>query len=113
MAPGFLGRLFGGAKPKESLSQGEPNEAKAVEHEGFRIVPAPIRQPAGWLTAGIITKEVDGVLKEHRFIRADVLGDQGAAEDHAIFKARRTIDELGETIFPDREPPTDTGSQEP
>lgn len=95
---GFLARLFGGGKAEDD-ARGKRNEDKAVEHAGFRIVPAPMRQAGGWLVAGFITKEVGGVVKEHHFIRADTLASLDEAEDHAILKARRTIDEQGEAIF--------------
>ena len=30
--------------------------AAAVDYQGYRITPAPQRQPSGWNTAGVITK---------------------------------------------------------
>ncbi|MCE3248623.1 MAG: Transcriptional activator HlyU, partial [Geminicoccaceae bacterium] len=36
--------------------------AEAVEYKGYRITPAPERQPSGWNTAGLIAKTFeDGV----------------------------------------------------
>lgn len=97
----LFSRLFGSGAGDKNANASTRNEDKAVDYNGFRIVPAPIRQESGWLTAGFITKEVDGVLKEHCFIRADTLASVDAAEDNAILKAQRTIDEQGEAIFKD------------
>lgn len=47
----------------------------------------------------MITKEVNGVRKEHRFIRADRFPSIDLAADHAIRKGRQIIDEMGEHIF--------------
>lgn len=99
MMASLFSRLFGRGTGGQASDGNTRNEEKAVEYDGFRIVPAPMRQQNGWLTAGFITKEVNGEMREHRFIRADTLASVEAAEDHAILKAKRTIDEQGEAIF--------------
>ena len=101
---GWLGRLFGGGG-KAAADLG-PNEAKAVDHKGFRIVPAPRRQDAGWQIAGVISKDVGGEMKRSSFIRADVLPSREEAEDHAVRKGLRIVDEQGERLFAAPEPPT-------
>ena len=101
MAGGLFSRLFGGGPGRAKPAASTRNEAKAVDYNGYRIVPAPIRQDTGWLTAGYICREIAGEMKEHHFVRADTLASQEAAEDHTILKARRAIDEQGEALFKD------------
>jgi len=91
----FFTKLFGGGKPAE------PAEGEAVEYKGFRIHPAAQPQGGQWLTAGVIRKEVDGVTREHRFVRADTHASPGSANDFAVVKGRQIIDEQGERMFRD------------
>ncbi len=46
-----------------------------------------------------MSKTVDGVEKEHRFIRADRFSDEDAAADHAILKGQQIVDQVGERVF--------------
>ena len=96
MVMGLLRRLFGapaGNAPAE--------DADAVEHEGFTIIPAPLRDGSSWRVAGRITREVDGEVRSHQFIRADTFPDREAAIESAVFKGRRIVDEQGERLFYD------------
>jgi hypothetical protein len=95
---GWLGRLFGGGAKAEA-DDGRPNESKAVDYNGFRIVPAPRRQAGGWLTGGVISKEIGGEVRQSTFVRADVLSSREDAEEHSIHKGRRIVDEQGESLF--------------
>ena len=61
----FWKSLFGG------LSGGAEKASEPVEYNGFTIRAAPYKDQGQYQTAGIITKEVGGVAKEHKFIRAD------------------------------------------
>ena len=93
---GFLNRLFSKGKGK---SESEP-KADQVEHEGFLIQPAPMKQKGTYVTAGYIYKDHDGGMrKEHYFIRADTHIDYDSACQHAIFKAKQIIRESGDRIF--------------
>ena len=47
----------------------------------------------------MISKEVGGVAKEHRFIRADRFASVDDAVDVAIRKGQQMIDEQGERLF--------------
>ena len=76
-----------------------PLEKKAVQHNGYTIVPAPKRNDARFYTAGYIRKTVDGEPKEKYFIRADTYNDADDASDNAITKGRRIIDEQGDGLF--------------
>jgi hypothetical protein len=44
-------------------------------------------------------KEMDGVVKEHKFIRADRFASIDDAADTALRKGRQLVDEQGEHIF--------------
>lgn len=86
-------KLFGGGGTKE-----EP-AAEAVEYNGFLIRPAPFIEDGQHQTCGIISKTIDGQLKEHRFIRADRFASRDDAIEVTLRKARQVIDEQGEKIF--------------
>jgi hypothetical protein len=49
--------------------------------------------------SGVVSKEVDGVLKEHRFIRADRFAGLDDAVDISIKKGMQLVDEQGERMF--------------
>lgn len=96
-AMSFLKRLFG-------LGGGDgtpaaPAVAKEVEHKGFTIRATPFKEGGQFQTAGTVSKEIGGEMKEHRFIRADRFPSLDQAADHALVKGRQIIDEQGERIF--------------
>jgi hypothetical protein len=92
----FLKRLFGGGGGDAGASApaGQP-----VEHNGFTIQATPFTEGGQFQTCGVISKEIDGERKEHRFIRADRFASSDEAAETAIRKARQIIDEQGERIF--------------
>ncbi len=45
--------------------------AEPVEYKGFRIRPAPYPSKGQFQTAGVIEKDFEGGMKEHRFVRAE------------------------------------------
>ena len=90
----FLRALFGRRAAAGSASLGEP-----VEYKGFIIRAAPFKSEGHYQTAGIIEREVDGVRKEHRFIRADAYATYDDAVTFTVNKARQIIDLQGEKIF--------------
>ena len=93
----FLKRLFGlgGGEAKPSA----PAVAKEAEHKGFTIHATPFREGGQFQTAGVVSKEIGGEIKEHRFIRADRFPSLDQAADHALVKGRQIIDEQGERVF--------------
>ena len=91
---GIFSRLFGG---KGTGARDAPGEA--VEHNGFRIRPAPFRAEGQFQTAGVIEKDFPDGMKEHRFIRADKHSSADDAAAFAISKGRQIIDEQGDRIF--------------
>lgn len=91
----FLKRLFGGASIEATpLPAGE-----AVEHDGFLIRATPYREDGQFQTCGVVSKEIAGVVKEHKFIRADRFSSAEEAAAHALRKGRQLVDEQGERMF--------------
>ena len=90
----FFSALFGrrGAAAAEKI--GEP-----IEYKGYVIRAAPYKNNGHYQTAGIIAREVDGVRKEHRFIRADSYAGYEDAVTFTVNKARQIIDLQGDKIF--------------
>ena len=73
--------------------------AEPVEYNGYLIQPTPYARGSGYQTCGVITKEVAGAPKEHRFVRAETHPSQEAAIEFSIAKARQLIDEQGDRLF--------------
>ncbi|MGR5543095.1 HlyU family transcriptional regulator, partial [Vibrio campbellii] len=73
---GFFSRLFGGKSSSE-----EPVAVKAVEYKGFNIYQEPVKEGGQYRIAGRITKDFDGEIKEHRFIRSDVVASKDDANE--------------------------------
>ena len=90
---GLFSRLFG-TKQEKQQAQVEP-----VEYKGFSIYQESIPEGGQFRIAGRITKHIDGELKEHKFIRSDVLASQVDADDFMLKKAQMFIDQMGDTIF--------------
>jgi hypothetical protein len=93
----FLKKLFGFGSSGESGADAAP--AKSVTHSGFTIHAAPFKSEGQYQTAGTIEKEIAGVKKEHRFIRADRHPAFDTAVEFTLAKGRQIVDEQGERIF--------------
>ncbi|MGR5117671.1 HlyU family transcriptional regulator [Vibrio astriarenae] len=91
---GFFSRLFGGKSSSE-----EPVAVKAVEYKGFNIYQEPVKEGGQYRIAGRITKDFDGEIKEHRFIRSDVVASKDDANELMLNKAKMFIDQMGDNIF--------------
>ena len=91
----FLKKLFGGG----SDGGGEAAAAKTVEYKGFIIEARPYKEGGQFQLAGVITKEIDGERKEHKFVRADRFAGQDEAAEFALSKGRQIIDERGDKVF--------------
>ena len=88
----FWKSLFGSAGDSQKPS--EP-----VEYNGYTIRAAPFKNDGHFQTAGIIEKDVGGVRKEHRFIRADTHISFEDAVAFSLSKARQLVDQQGERMF--------------
>jgi hypothetical protein len=93
---GLWSKIAGGASAPAEDKPGE-----TVEYNGYRITPTPFADGGQFQTAGRIEKDVDGVTREHRFIRAEKLPSREDAENFAVMKARQIIDQQGDRIFRD------------
>mgnify|MGYP000238785713 FL=1 len=87
----LLKRLFGG--------NSAPAEVPSEEYQGYTITPEPIREGGKFRLAAKITKEIDGELKVHQLIRADMLQSEDIARKEGAAKARMVIDQQGDSIF--------------
>lgn len=94
----FLKRLLG--LGSSDTASGKPQvEPVSSEHKGFIILATPFAEAGQFQTCGLIRKEIDGELKEHRFIRADRFATMDDAVNITLIKARQIIDEQGEGLF--------------
>ena len=87
----FLKRLFGGT-PK-------PLPEPTLELDGYVVRATPFEEQGQWQLCGVIAREIDGVTKEYRFVRADRFADRDTAITMAFDKAKRIIAEQGTRMF--------------
>ncbi|WP_315924223.1 HlyU family transcriptional regulator [Mesorhizobium sp. SP-1A] len=97
----FLKRLFGGGSSEaaEAGASAPAKAAKQVEHKGFTIAATPYKEEGQYQTCGVVSKEIDGEVKEHRFVRADRFAGLDDAVEVSIRKGIQLVDEQGEQIF--------------
>ena len=94
----FLKRLFGGGSDGGKVEEPKPSGA-ALEHNGFRIVATPYKAEGQYQTCGVVSKEIGGVVKEHRFVRADRFAGLDDAVEVSLRKGQQIVDEQGERVF--------------
>jgi len=94
----FLKSLFGLGGDK-AAGDGPVAAAKETEHKGFIIRAMPYKEGGQFQTAGTISKEVDGQMKEYKFVRADRFSTLEEAADLALSKGRQIVDEQSERMF--------------
>lgn len=93
----FFKKLFGGGGDSAAPSSKPAGEA---EHKGFIIQATPFKADGGqYQTCGVISKEIDGVVKEHKFIRADRFASLEDVVSITLNKGRQIVDEQGERLF--------------
>lgn len=91
----LFGALLGAADtPKETVTP--------TEYQGYLIYPEPMPEGGQYRLAGRITKEIDGALQTHRFIRSDLFVNPDDARDFMLRKAQTFIDQMGEKMFEPR-----------
>ncbi len=90
----FLKRLFGGANDDAPAAP-----ARQVEHNGFVIRATPYKEGTEYQTCGVELEEIDGELKEHRFVRAERFPTLEGAAEHSITKGRQIVDQQGDRVF--------------
>jgi|SRR5688500_12392756 hypothetical protein len=94
----FLKSLFGFGGGKE-VTGGPAATTKEAEHKGFIIRATPYKDGGQYQTAGTILKEIEGQMKEYKFVRADRFSTVEEAADLSLSKGRQIIDEQGERMF--------------
>jgi hypothetical protein len=95
VAMSFFKRLFGfGNRGASGSFSGEMRE-----FNGHVIHAEPVKDNGQWRLAGRITKDEDGVVKEHKFVRADVFSSRDEAVDFTFRKGELIISQLGKTMF--------------
>ena len=93
----FLRRLFGGGGGSDETPSQKP--ARRVEHNGFTVAATPFKSEGQYQTCGIVSKEIEGVVKEHRFIRADRFAGLDDAVEVSLRKGVQLVDEQGDRLF--------------
>jgi len=90
----FWSALFGGRSAAKTEKVSDP-----VAYKGYVIQAAPYKNNGHYQTAGVIAREIDGVRKEHRFIRADAYASYDDAVNFTLNKARQIVDLQGDRMF--------------
>jgi hypothetical protein len=93
----FFSSLFGRGAAASSDAAAKP--AAPIEYKGYVICAAPYKSNGQYQTAGTIAREIDGVRKEHRFIRADAYASYDDAVTFTENRARQIVDLQGDKIF--------------
>jgi hypothetical protein len=92
----ILKALFG---RRSGADESGTSAAREIEYRDFRIRATPFKDGGQFQTCGVLSKEIGGVLKEHKFIRADRFSTLDEAVDFSLAKGRQIIDEQGERIL--------------
>lgn len=92
----FWKSLFGGGSRKDSAPA---RPVRSAEYNGFRIAAMPYPEAGQFQVAGVISKEIDGIVKERKFVRADRFGSLDDAAEFSLTKARQIIDQQGDRMF--------------
>ena len=92
----FWKSLFGFGRKQSSETAAR---AKQAEHKGFTIEARPYQEGGQYQTAGVISKDVGGVRREHRFVRADRFTTLDDAVEFCLSKGRQIVDEQGDRLF--------------
>jgi len=95
----FLKKLFGGGPAQEAGGEAPEVAGQEIEHNGFKIRATPYKAEGQFQCCGVVAREIDGVMKEHKFIRADRFSSVDDAADFTLRKGRQLVDEQGERIF--------------
>jgi len=92
-------KLFGGGGQAGADAPAEAAAGQTIEHKGFTIRATPFKAEGQFQTAGTITKEIDGEMKEYKFIRADRFASLDDATSLSLRKGQQLVDEQGDRIF--------------
>lgn len=82
-----------------SVGPAQEPAGEPIVYKGFRIRAAPYPSKGQYQTAGVIERDVEGSVREHRFVRAETHPNQADAAAFAIVKGKQIIDEQGDRLF--------------
>ncbi len=91
----FLKSLFGIGKSSPAASEPGPTR----EHNGYVIEAMPMTEGREFQVRGVIRREIDGVTREHTFIRVDKLPTRDEAIELIFRKGQQIIDQSGDRMF--------------
>lgn len=91
----FLKRLFG----RSGSAAPDAAVAETESYKGFVIAAAPFKADGQWQLCGVLSREENGTIREHRFVRADKFADRAQAVEFAFLKGKLIVDQLGTSIF--------------
>ena len=94
----FLKKLFGGGKAQSGAAN-DAHRSDPQDYKGFRLVATPYKEGGQYQLCGVISKEIDGATREHRFIRADRFPGLDDAVEMTFLKARQIVDQQGDRLF--------------
>jgi hypothetical protein len=97
----FWKSLFGG-RGAASDAAGAGAVQRREEYNGFTIEATPYPEGGQYQVAGTIRREIDGQLKEHKFVRADRFATLEDAVSVSMLKARQIVDQVGARMFEPR-----------
>ncbi|MCB1474296.1 MAG: hypothetical protein H6878_02905 [Rhodobiaceae bacterium] len=92
----ILKKLFGGggngaAKPSQAVAE--------TVIDGVKVEATPIAEGGQFRLCALLSKEIGGEVKTHRLIRADVFANRDDAVEAAFRKAKRVLEEQGDSLF--------------
>ena len=91
--------MFTWIKGLFAATPAQGHAAAPIDYRGFEVIAIPRKVSAGWSTEGLIRKQQAGEMREIRFIRADTCMSEEEAIATAQGKARKIIDERGDSVF--------------
>jgi hypothetical protein len=91
----FFKRLFGSRSAGVTASFAPETQ----DYKDHTIFAEPVKDNGQWRLAGRVTKTIDGEMKEHKFVRADVFSSREDAVNFAFKKGELIVDQLGKTLF--------------
>lgn len=91
----FFKRIFGSRSAGVTASFAPESQ----DYKDHTIFAEPVKDNGQWRLAGRVTKTIDGEVKEHKFVRADVFSSRDDAVSFAFKKGELIVDQLGKSLF--------------
>ena len=95
----FWKTLFGGGRDTGGKSAAP---TRTLEHDGYRIEATPYPEEGQFQVSGVITREIDGAVKRHKFVRADRFPTLDDATEFSLMKGRQIVEQQGDRMFDER-----------